>query len=86
MFKIEDYDLGYVKKLLTSSVTWAPYWSHVKFAWDNRNHPNMCLMFFDKMKRNPKPEYRRLATFLGVNPTDEQLDKVKQMIYNYGKW
>ena len=62
------------------TASWGPYWVHVKSGWDRRDHPNMCIMFYDKMKRNPKPEYRKLATFLGSNPTDEQLDKVRESV------
>ena len=67
------------------TATWGPYWAHVRHAWERRSHPNLCILFYDKMKRNPKPEYRRLATFLGVNPTDERLENVSILVANVFK-
>lgn len=36
----------------------------------------MHVCFYEEFKRNTKEEFTKLAKFLGVTATDEQLDKV----------
>ena len=58
------------------SVAYGPYWAHVSQAWAQRNHPNMHITFYEKLKRNPKVEFERLNKFLDTKLTPEQIDKV----------
>ncbi|KAF2358800.1 Sulfotransferase domain [Trinorchestia longiramus] len=66
----------YVDAFLEDSVLYGPYWSHVKEAWDRRHLPNLYVLFYEKMKKNPKEEISKLSQFLGVKLTDEQVDKI----------
>ncbi|XP_047739412.1 sulfotransferase 1C4-like [Hyalella azteca] len=49
---------------------------HVKAAWDRRHLPNMLVLFYEKMKKNPKAEFTKLSKFLGVDLNEEQIDKI----------
>ena len=62
---------------------YGPYWTHIKLAWGLRHHPNVYTCYFEKLKENPKVEYRRLATFLGKDLSDEDLDKVLKTHLNF---
>ncbi|XP_018008639.1 sulfotransferase 1C4 [Hyalella azteca] len=66
----------YVDAFLEDSVTYGPYWAHVKAAWDRRHLPNMLVLFYEKMKKNPKAEFTKLSKFLGVDLNEEQIDKI----------
>uniref|UniRef100_A0A2P2IDH4 Sulfotransferase 1A1-like n=1 Tax=Hirondellea gigas TaxID=1518452 RepID=A0A2P2IDH4_9CRUS len=66
----------YVDAFLAGAVWLGPYWEHVAQAWKLRDHPNMHIMFYEKMKNNTKEEFMRLSTFLGTNITDEQMEKI----------
>ena len=46
--------------------------------WKERHHPNVHLMFYEDMVKNLKPETQKLAEFLGLERTEEQIDKVVQ--------
>jgi hypothetical protein len=59
------------------SVTYGPYWPHVKAAWDRRHLPNLYILFYEKMKKNPKEEFTKLSKFLGANLTEQQIDNVR---------
>jgi len=66
----------YIDAFIGDLVIFGPYWKHVGSYWAQRDHPNLHIVFYDKMKKSPKREYRRLADFLGVELTDEELDQV----------
>ncbi|XP_018024463.1 luciferin sulfotransferase-like, partial [Hyalella azteca] len=68
----------YVDAFLEDSVLYGPYWAHVKAAWDRRHLPNMLVLFYEKMKKNPKAEFMKLSKFLGVDLNEEQIDKIVQ--------
>lgn len=46
-----------------------------------RDHPNLHILFYEKMKKNPKEEFTKLSTFLGLDISDTQMDKVRHVIY-----
>ena len=61
-----------------------PYWSHVNEAWALRKHPNMHIMFYEKMKKNTMQELEKLNKFLGTNLNEAQLKNVSDAtIYFY---
>ena len=56
---------------------YSPYFEYVKEAWLRRNHPNVCLLFFEDMKNDLATSVRKVAKFLGKEVTD---DKVKELV------
>jgi len=53
------------------------YWANVSEAWKRRDHPNVHVMFYEKLKKNTSEELRLLDKFLGTNLTVDQLEKVE---------
>ncbi len=45
-------------------VVYAPYWDAILEQWNKKDHPNMCLLFYEDMKRDFKKSIRRVAEFL----------------------
>ncbi|XP_047740682.1 uncharacterized protein LOC108682228 [Hyalella azteca] len=66
----------YVDAFIEGAVLNGPYWAHVKAAWDRRHLPNLHILFYEKMKKNPKEEFTKLSQFLGANLTEQQIDNV----------
>lgn len=66
----------FIDAFIEDCTIWGPFWEHVKCAWEKKDHPNVHITFFELLKRNTKEEYKKLSNFLGVTPTDEQLDKI----------
>lgn len=56
----------------------APYWEHLKEAWERRQHPNFLFLFYEDMKENLMRELKRLDAFLGTGLTEEQLRQVAE--------
>ena len=49
----------------------------MKEAWDRRDEPNMCLVYYEDLKVNPVQEISRIDRFIGTNRTPIQIEKVK---------
>ncbi len=60
-----------------------PYWSHFfhfQSWWDFRHLPNIYLMHFGDLLRDPAGEVRRLATYLGIVIDEAQFPGVLERI------
>lgn len=53
--------------------TWA---EHTNSYWELRNKPNVLLISYTELKHEPKAGIRRVAETLGVDLTEDQLNKV----------
>jgi len=49
---------------------WWPFWENVRSWWAIRDLPNVLLVHFANLKRDPASEIRRIAAFLDI-PIDE---------------
>ena len=54
---------------------YGPYFEFMKEAWSKREHENVCIVFYEDMKKNMVSCLRKLAKFLGKDFTDEVLEK-----------
>ena len=52
------------------------YFEYVTEAWLRRNHPNVCLLFFEDLKKDLTPSTRKVAKFLGKDISDEMVEKL----------
>ncbi|KAM0730293.1 Sulfotransferase 1C4 [Formica fusca] len=55
---------------------WSPYWSHLKEAWNLKDHENLLFLFYEEMTCDFPKAIRKVAKFLGKTYTDEEIDKV----------
>ena len=44
--------------------------------WTEKDNPNVCFVFYEDMTENIRKETRKVATFLGKNMTDDQIQFV----------
>ena len=56
------------------------YFEYVKLAWEKRHHPNVCMLFFEEIKKDISSVLRKVARFLGKNFTDEQIKKSAEFL------
>jgi len=66
----------FVEIMLSDVHIFGPYWTSVKEAWRRRDHPNLLIMSYDRLKADSRNQIKRLADFVGAKVTDEQLEKV----------
>lgn len=52
------------------------YWHHIATWWQYRNLPNIKLMHYANMTKDPRGEIAKLAKFLEIEVTSEELDLV----------
>ncbi|CAH2073440.1 unnamed protein product, partial [Iphiclides podalirius] len=55
---------------------YTPHFSHIKKAWDVRDHPNMLFLFYEELSKDLAACARRVAKFLGKRVTDEEINKL----------
>ena len=64
----------YFNCFMDNLVQYSPYFDYVCEAWAKRNHPNMCLLFYEDMKKDLPANIRKVATFLGKEFEDEKME------------
>ena len=65
----------YFETFMEGLVPYGSYFEYLKEAWKKRHHPNVCILFFEEMKKDMASNLRKVATFLGKSFTDEQIEK-----------
>lgn len=54
------------------------YWKFIMQAWKQRDHPNVCILFYEDMKRDLPSSIRKVATFMQKELTDLQIESLAQ--------
>ena len=55
-------------------IRYCSYFDFVKEAWQQRNHPNVCLLFFEDMIKDLASSVKQVAKFLNKNLASEIMD------------
>ena len=63
----------YFELFMDNLVLYTPYFEYMQELWKRRNHPNVCILFFEELKLDLAGNLRRVAKFLGKEITDEQV-------------
>ena len=66
----------YFDLFMDNLVLYSPYFEYVKEAWQLRNHPNVCLLFFEDMKKDLASSVRKVANFLGKQVPTEKVESL----------
>ena len=64
----------YFDLFMDNLLFYSPYFEYVKEAWELRNHPNVCLLFFEDMKKDLATSVRKVARFLGKEVPEEKVE------------
>lgn len=65
---------------MDGNVAITPFVEHMIEAWNLRHHPNMCMIFFEDMKKDMPSQIRKVAKFLGKILTNEQIEKLADFL------
>ena len=71
---VGDFE-SYFDLFMDDCTIYGSYFEHVKESWGNRHRDNVCLLFFEDMKKNLGENVRNVAKFLGKDFTDEQIEQ-----------
>ena len=63
---------------MSDTVMYAPYFAYVVEAWKRRDHPNLCVIFYEDMKKDQEAAVRKVAKFLGKELSEEKIKSLVQ--------
>eukprot|EP00794_Sanderia_malayensis_P014882 gene14882-16428_t len=58
-------------------VQYSSYWRYTVDAWKLKDHPNVCLLFFEDMKQDLQSAIKKVASFLDKELTDAQVESLE---------
>lgn len=67
-----------VKDILPGGVLSEMYWGYIREWWAHRSDPNVLLLHYTNVRQNPRLYIEKIAKFLEVELTVEELDTVQQ--------
>ena len=65
---------AFFELFMDNLIVYTPYFEYVKEMWQQRKHPNMCLLFFEDMKKDLASSVKKVARFLGKNVSEEMVE------------
>ena len=63
----------YFDLFMDGLLLYTSYFEHIPQLWEQRNHPNVCLLFYEELKADLAGNIRKVAKFLGKEITEEQV-------------
>eukprot|EP00795_Rhopilema_esculentum_P001668 gene1668-16143_t len=63
----------YFDLFMDGLLLYTSYFEHIKQLWKQRNHPNVCILFYEELKADLAGNIRKVAKFLGKEITEEQV-------------
>ncbi|XP_065065255.1 sulfotransferase 1E1-like [Rhopilema esculentum] len=76
LLHVHDYNgdfATYFELFMDNLVVFTPYFEYTIEAWKRRDHPNVCLLFYEELKADLAGNTRKVAKFLGKEITEEQV-------------
>ena len=74
---------AYFNLFMDGMVLYGPYFEYVVEAWKKRDHPNLCLLSYEDMKKDQAGSVRKVAKFLGKDLSDDQVESlVEHLSFN----
>eukprot|EP00112_Aurelia_sp_Birch-Aquarium-sp1_P019643 Seg4902.2 transcript_id=Seg4902.2/GoldUCD/mRNA.D3Y31 product="Sulfotransferase 1C4" protein_id=Seg4902.2/GoldUCD/D3Y31 len=77
LIKVHGFDgdfESYFNLFMDDMSMYCSYFDYVTEAWKRRDHPNLCLLKFEDMKKDQASSVRKVAKFLGKDLSDEQVE------------
>ena len=66
----------YFDLFMDNLVFYCSLFEYMKEVWQRKSHPNVCLLFFEDMKKDLAPSIKKVAKFLGKEVSDEAVGKL----------
>ena len=67
---------AYFTSFVEGSIPHGTFYAHFLGWWAHRDAPNILILTYEQMKRNPRTAVTSIASFLGYSLTDEVIDKI----------
>ena len=78
----------FAKRFMKGQIEYGNYWTHLKDAWDRKNHPNLKFLWYEDMKKDLQKITQDLAKFLNYSVNEEQVKQIDEFLKfeNYQKF
>ena len=63
---------SYFDLFMDNLLLYSPYFEYVKDIWSKREHPNLCILLYEDMKKDLAASLRNVARFLGKELKNEE--------------
>ncbi|KAK2725734.1 hypothetical protein QYM36_000281 [Artemia franciscana] len=63
----------FLKSFMKNEVVYTPYFPHVLEYWNNRDNPNLLVVHFEEMKKDPETVVQKISNFLGKDLTYDEV-------------
>ena len=70
----------FFEMFMDDMIIYSSYWTYVLDAWRRREHPNLCLLFFEDMKADLEGSVRKVANFLQKDFSEDQLKQLAEYV------
>lgn len=60
----------------TTGLLYGPFYDHILGWWAQKDAPNILILTYEQMKRDPCSSVSTIANFLGYNLTDDVIGKI----------
>ena len=70
----------YFDLFMDGLTVYGPYFEYIKEAWSLRDHPNVCLLRFEEMKKDLPGCIRKVARFIGKDLSEELVKKSAEFL------
>eukprot|EP00794_Sanderia_malayensis_P014895 gene14895-16441_t len=68
---------SYFNLFMDNLLYYSSYWRYTVDAWKLKDHPNVCLLFFEDMKQDLQSAIKKVASFLDKELTDAQVKSLE---------
>ncbi|XP_065058926.1 sulfotransferase 1B1-like [Rhopilema esculentum] len=66
----------YFDIFMRNLMIYGDYFEYATTAWKKRDHPNMCIIFYEEMKKDLSAVVKKVGKFLKKEVTEEQVEKL----------
>ena len=61
---------------ISGNVSFGPFHTHFLGWWSHKDSPNILILMYENMKKDPRSAVRSVASFLGHNLSDEVIESI----------
>ena len=76
LFNAYDYNgdfATFFDLFMDGLLLYTSYFEHIQQLWEQRTHPNVCILFYEELKADLAGVIRKVGKFLGKEITEEQV-------------
>lgn len=66
----------FARMYMKGDVLYGDYWTHLRTLWKNKDHPNMCFIWYEDMVKDLRSVINEVTGFLKINLSEEKISSL----------